>query len=89
VKEPSEVLFTKSKDGFEFNLHAAIGRPVHKYFDEGTMEMMVAMTTVKLESALDGCTVAEVEQRYTLSIILHKRENYLRQQPNPDPMSLS
>lgn len=62
---------------------AATHAPIdHSFYVDEEEEMMVAMTTVELESMLDGCTVAQVEQRYELSIILHKRENYLRQHPS-------
>lgn len=64
---------------------AATHAPIdHSFYVDESEEMVVAMTTVRLGSMLDGCTVAQVEQRYDLSIILHKRQNYLRQRPDAE-----
>lgn len=64
---------------------AATRAPIdHSFYVDEDEELMVAMTTVKPGSALEGCTIAQLERELDLSIILHKKQDGLQRSPDPN-----
>ncbi|MEE8390311.1 MAG: NAD-binding protein, partial [Anaerolineae bacterium] len=55
----------------------------HSFYVDDVL-MNVARTTVKSGSALEGCTIAEVEKELDISIILYKGLDVLDMHPAPD-----
>lgn len=64
---------------------AATHAPIdHSFYVDEDKELMVARTTVEPGSALESCTVDQVEQQLELSIILHRGQDDLNRRPDPD-----
>jgi voltage-gated potassium channel len=55
----------------------------HSFYVDEDEEQMVARMVVKPGSVLEGCTIAQVEQDFDLSVILHKRDT-IDQAPCPE-----
>ena len=63
---------------------AATQAPIdHSFYVDEEDELMVAMTTVKLGSVLEGCSIEQIEEELALSILLHQRGEHLDRRPDP------